>query len=112
MKKSGKWILSAAVVSIAAAVTAYFVKNRSQGKQDDDLDAFDDFDDADEEQDKEEEPASFSREYVSLNRAPQAAPAKADAEEEKDTKAPADEEVTVSDTPSPDTIAEEDPGQA
>ena len=114
MKKSGKWILSAAVVTIAAAVTAYFVKNRSQEKQEDDFDDFEDFDDFDEELDQEEAGEPFSREYVSLNRTHQtenadtAAPAQDASEPAQDTP---EEEVTVSDAPSSDTIAEEEPGQ-
>ena len=68
----------------------------------------------DEELYQEDEGEPFSREYVSLNRTHQtenadtAAPAQDASEPAQDTP---EEEVTVSDAPSSDTIAEEEPGQ-
>lgn len=113
MKNLGKFLAAAAAVTAgAAAVVYYFVKKQEKELSEEDFDEFDDFDD---DLDEEPDSAPVTREYVTLNKAPQStdsqntdtpvsgeAPASDPAEEAKEA-----EEVLVDDGPSGDTIVEE-----
>ena len=119
MKKIGKFLAAAAAAAAgAAAVIYYYEKKKNEDLKEDDLDDFDDFDDDLDEEAADTAPneGPVTREYVSLNKtredqkapAPDACQEVEITEDTKEKEEEPSEELFVDDSPSADTIAEEE----